>query len=544
MPLDLSVTCTFETEFDITERPKVESVRFILSQMFNCGFSHYENYLLRILSPAKLKLKTLESKEIKQEISDIQKTCMKGDIEGCVKSTFLHGFIIEKGIGEKCDIGAAVEKYKTAAKKGYAPAMYRLAEIYRSGDQGVKQNLSLAKHLYEQAIVLEHSDSMVGLGIMYDKGLECKTSKEKASELFNRASELGNAKAKYHLACQYLGEENTYDKGIKLMISASELGCLPAISFFTSTDNHSLSETNQILTLGIRLGCVNSMEALAEKYKTGNGVKQNFKKSIQLLEKAYYLNSLSAGHQMAIMYLLGEGVTQDLKMAYSLFQENANGGFSISKAFLGLFYLRGDYVKQDSNLAFKLLKEAYDDNLQNYVTQIIHLHIVRLISLNLPLEALMAFEAVKKEIPSLELPMTFKDIISHFVSGADYSDRLLDLILDDLVKGKSFSDPFTTYLKENCAEAIFKRLTDDNTNHGSNISGLNRIVTNEEHPIRSILTNDTIKDIKNHLNQITKTRFTFFAGCLDGYNSRLGHLPAEIQTNILLCFHPGSQIKF
>ena len=56
--------------------------------------------------------------------------------------------------------------------------------------------MSIAKKWFEKAAEQNHPGALYNLGVFYEHGYECESSKSKALELFKKAADLGSEEAK------------------------------------------------------------------------------------------------------------------------------------------------------------------------------------------------------------------------------------------------------------------------------------------------------------------------------------------------------------
>jgi TPR repeat protein len=96
-------------------------------------------------------------------------------------------------------------------------------------------------------------------------------------------------------------------------------------------------------------------------YHNGEGVAQNYQKSLEYFKKASEGGLGNAEYNIALMYYRGIGIKKDFKKAIIWFKKAASNG--VAKAFnkLGVFYLKGEGVKQSYKEAAKWFKFARSD---------------------------------------------------------------------------------------------------------------------------------------------------------------------------------------
>jgi len=175
---------------------------------------------------------------------------------------------------------------------GHAKAAHGLGFLYAKG-QGIQQDLSKAKELYETAHRAGYERSTTNLGCMYENGAGVKQDFEKAKVLYEEAHRAGNALATNNLGYMYLigrGVEQSYDK---------------ASIFFK---------------LAHKSGIKHATFNLGYMYEKGLGVQQNLSKAKRLYENAHQAGIPLASINLGLMYEHGLGVERDLAKAKELYQ--------------------------------------------------------------------------------------------------------------------------------------------------------------------------------------------------------------------------------
>jgi TPR repeat protein len=142
----------------------------------------------------------------------------------------------------------------SAAKKGDAAAMCKLAEIYRDGSHGEKQDSQKAIFWYEQAAEYNHTFAMLDAALLYIDGAGMEPNAEKAVFWLEKAIEKGNIGAMYFLGKIYRdgkgGLKKDLEKAIALFEKAAENGSKEAIA------------------------------CLSKAYFLGQGVEKNYQKAV------------------------------------------------------------------------------------------------------------------------------------------------------------------------------------------------------------------------------------------------------------------------
>ena len=123
------------------------------------------------------------------------------------------------------DAGAA-HWFERAAKKGLAPAQFRLASLYEKGI-GVKKNLTTARDLYRAAADKGHGKAMHNLAVLYAEGIDGPADYRTAAHWFGKAADLGITDSQYNLAILYargVGVEQNFAESFKWFFLAAEAG--------------------------------------------------------------------------------------------------------------------------------------------------------------------------------------------------------------------------------------------------------------------------------------------------------------------------------
>ncbi len=120
----------------------------------------------------------------------------------------------------------AARWFDRAAKKGLAPAQFRLGALYEKG-VGVKKDLAAARDLYRAAADKGHGKAMHNLAVLYSEGINGAADYRSAAEWFHRAAERGVADSQFNLAVLYargVGVEQNFEEAYKWFSLAAQEG--------------------------------------------------------------------------------------------------------------------------------------------------------------------------------------------------------------------------------------------------------------------------------------------------------------------------------
>ncbi len=120
----------------------------------------------------------------------------------------------------------AARWFERAAKKGLAPAQFRLGGLYEKG-LGVKKDLIAARDLYRAAADKGHGKAMHNLAVLYAEGIDGAADYRTAAQWFRKAADHGITDSQYNLAILYargVGVEQNYAEAYKWFVLAAKDG--------------------------------------------------------------------------------------------------------------------------------------------------------------------------------------------------------------------------------------------------------------------------------------------------------------------------------
>ena len=103
-----------------------------------------------------------------------------------------------------------------------------------------------------------------------------------------------------------------------------------------------------------------SMNYLANMYKNGNGVEQNYQKAIELYMRANEKGNVCAMNNLAFMYRNGNGVEQNYQKAIELYMRAIEKGNLTSMNNLAHMYQNGNGLDKNYQKAIELYKQAIE----------------------------------------------------------------------------------------------------------------------------------------------------------------------------------------
>ena len=190
--------------------------------------------------------------------------------------------------------GAAVEWFQRSADSGYIPSQLALAQCYELG-QGVAQDATRARKMYQKAADLGSYDAQFLLGHFYEKNMKSK----EAAKWYSKAALQGLAKAQFALGlCHYRGS------GVK----------------------QDFTEAAKWFNAAARQNNADAQNYLGMCFYFGYGVSVNYYEAVRLYGLAARQGHVAAAFNLGACYENGMGVHKSLDAAQSWYQFAADNG--------------------------------------------------------------------------------------------------------------------------------------------------------------------------------------------------------------------------
>ncbi|WP_082591310.1 DUF3857 domain-containing protein [Duganella sp. Root198D2] len=235
---------------------------------------------------------------------------------------------------------------RNAAKRGSAPAQYKLGMMYREG-QSVPKDPARAAQLFLAAASQGHAGAQNEAGNCYLLGLGLPANAQLAAEWFRKAAEYGDEIALYNLASLY-----RHGKGVE--------------------EDHATAFALMRASAG--LGLTAAQEELVSYYRQGIGVKADVQQTklwelfasqendgASIVAELLHLLSLSNKEQSLPGFYFESGVMSlpDKALALEYLRAAAEHGDAAAMMNLGRMYRYGFAVKQDLVMARDWMKKAH-----------------------------------------------------------------------------------------------------------------------------------------------------------------------------------------
>lgn len=264
-----------------------------------------------------------------------------GDIDDWVIASIL--FINTNKLLSEDTINA-VDFIEWAASKGNGRAMCEMGKIYGRGLFGVREDAEICMNMFKASAEAGYPEGAFNYAMILEELNELK----EAQKNFLKASEYGHGESMYHLGLLYhsgKGGVKDYDMALRYLLSATELGCVPAQQFVgklyyygSEGLNKDYSTAFKYLTMAAENGDVYSQSLLGTIYSQGKGCEINQREARKYFQLAAEQGDSYAQHNLGIICL---NYFKEYKEAMKWFSVASRNGFGFSSLFLGFMHYEG-----------------------------------------------------------------------------------------------------------------------------------------------------------------------------------------------------------
>lgn len=349
-----------------------------------------------------------EDNEKLEDFTKARTYFLKAESLGSEDASYLLGDTYYYGEGVDQDYQKAAEYYGKASNQ--ADALFSLGSLYMGG-YGVKEDAKKGISLYQKAADLNHSTAQFTLGYIYESGDydAVKPDQDLALSWYQLACDNADTRscdAAKRLAIQSksfpeIFAEIKQDPAISTESTTHSIPNLTDLSRLEDTeklnilhdhlgsiileteannanatyllglyyqlkgdnyyDEYAYSQAKAIFEKAAELGVSDALFSLGELYYYGNGVTQNFEKSL-----AYYTDPALSNHPEAIFsigvqYDSGEGVEQSYEKSFEYFHKASALNHNPSTFNIGYMYEMGEFVPKDLEQAQKWYQKSCDN---------------------------------------------------------------------------------------------------------------------------------------------------------------------------------------
>lgn len=245
----------------------------------------------------------------------------------------LLGWMFENGLGRDVDEEQARKFYDEATDS--MTSAFWIGLRYKTGFNSVAANYDKA----EQWLRRDPSDAMMlmGLADLYEKGVDGRTDKKAALEIYQKVSQMNKPPLSYYALykCAMLSDTDIAQKA----------------AWLEEASKH------EILDATYQLGLLH-LEKYEEIFKETKSIGEN--KAFEYFKKASAKGIPDALYQLGIAYLDGRGVEQSDRLAVDYFRKAADKGHIEATVELGVCYANGTGIKQNYERAIELYRVAAD----------------------------------------------------------------------------------------------------------------------------------------------------------------------------------------
>lgn len=253
---------------------------------------------------------------------------------------------------------------RTAYNLGNSHAGIVLADYYLS-QSTEKQNLNLARSIYQGLAEKGSQDAQLKLAYMMAKGLGAAANEQGAQRWFLASAEQGNPVAQFMLGQLYqtgaLGEPDYQQAKEWYQKAASQLPkAAVALGFLYETVDDNYADALKAYQQAAAKGDATGVYNLALMYFYGKGMPVNYEKAKSLFSEAAAKGSAQAMTQLGDIYFKGLGQASDEQQGLSWYKKAADQGDASALYELGLLSETGVGVPADYAHALKYYQQASD----------------------------------------------------------------------------------------------------------------------------------------------------------------------------------------
>lgn len=218
-----------------------------------------------------------------KSIGGLKQLAEKGDPDSRSKL----GILYAKGVGVKQDLTEAVKLFEQAARAGHVKAQVDLATAYLEGN-GVDRNPTTAVHWFEKAAKAGNGLAQIEFGMLNIRGVGCHQDVKSGLDWIKKAS---------------MQQHPAY--------------AMQALNLFRRLEANPPAKGPDIDALKERAekGELKAQLELANRYETGAGIKVNFSAVLKWLDAAARQGSASASHHLGGMLMAGRGLKKNPEKA-------------------------------------------------------------------------------------------------------------------------------------------------------------------------------------------------------------------------------------
>lgn len=238
----------------------------------------------------------------------------------------------------------------------------RFNKLVANGD--FKAIYNLAKELDAKG----NTEGTLMLSSMYHNGDYVKQDHKKEVKLLRKATKMGSLQSKFNLALAFAagkGVKQSTSKSMSMMKQLAEDGFDDAIDFLYGECECEacIAERESTCTCGCDAGnlvkCGESLEDVMKRF-TSFMAEGYYRKAFDLATEIHEWGYVQGTFALSIMYHNGQGVRQDFKKEVELLEIAVEEGFEPAIFNLAIALTLGKGIKQDAELGFEMICDLAD----------------------------------------------------------------------------------------------------------------------------------------------------------------------------------------
>lgn len=325
---------------------------------------------------------------------------------------FSLGSLYMHGDGVAIDTDKGVALYTQSADLHNATAQHTLGYLYESGDfTALTPDLELASAWYKTACENHETRSCDALKRI---SIHSKSFEEIFEEIKQDYAAMSDSEPVDLIKIDQLQNLDDYEQfnllseNIAAIIPATEagnpdatylLGLLYQLKGDDYFDEYAYGQAKSIYEKAQTLGSSEAIFSLGELYYYGNGIAQDYQKSLELYTSPLLKDHPEALFSIGVQYDLGEGVEQSYEKSFEYFLKASALNHNPSTFNVGYMYENGEFVDKDLTEARKWYQQSCDNNYEEGC-----------IAVN-TLDDNSTMEAAAEAVPNYQLQNIFHEIM-------------------------------------------------------------------------------------------------------------------------------------
>lgn len=250
------------------------------------------------------------------------------------------GLMYKEGVGTPRDLSKMEIAFTKAAALGYMPSITLLADIYAQG-RLLPKNEVKSFEMVKKASLLGNVGFMYRLATMYRDGIGTDKDQAESKKWFDNYTSASLYQYKIwaipYLRSNFVGNHEVYKTILNSTTINCNVGFLSELANIELMDNPNNQNVFERLIELARMGNIEAIRKIGDRYYNGVGVQKNYSKALKWYVKSAKLGDSWSKNKIGEMYRDGKGSPINIDMATQWFLSSSqNGNFQSIVNLLGI----------------------------------------------------------------------------------------------------------------------------------------------------------------------------------------------------------------